>query len=70
MEAGIEAGTETFGSLISAGEDTEKEVQPEAAGPEQPIEPSVKKEAAPRPEKPIKNQEAAGPETPAKTPTE
>ena len=34
MEAGIEAGTETFGSLISAGEDTEKEVQPEAAGPE------------------------------------
>ena len=64
MKAGTEAGTETFGSSISADEDTEKEVaQPEADGPEQPVKPSVEKNASPRPEKPIHIPEAAGPET-------
>ena len=68
MVAGTEAGIETFGSLISADTDTENEVvQPEAAGPEQPFEPSVEKNALLRPEKPIINPEAAGPETPTKT---
>ena len=55
MEAGTEAGT-AFGSLISADKDTEKEVsRPEEVGPEQPVEPSVKKNTASRPEKPINN---------------
>ena len=68
METGTEAGTGTFGSLISADVDMEKEVaQLEAAAPEQPVEPSVEKNTAPQPEKPIKNPEAAGPDTPAKT---
>ena len=71
MVAGTEAGIETFGSSISADTDTEKEVvQPEAAGSEQPFEPSVEKKAVLRPEKPITNPEAAGSENPTKTLTE
>ena len=71
MGARTEAGTETFGSSISADEDTEKEAAgPEAARPEQPLEPPVEKNMAPRQEKPIKDPEAAGPETPSETRTE
>jgi hypothetical protein len=66
MEVRTEVETETFRSSIPANEDPGNE----AAGLEQPIKPPVEENTALQPEKPIKNLDAVGPETPAKTPTE
>jgi hypothetical protein len=70
MEAGAEAGMESFGSSVSTDEDPGKEVTgTEAAKPEKPVEPRVKDNAVQGLKKPIKNPEVVGTKTPAKTPT-